>query len=104
MDMDGTGKRAITRVFTRYGGCRVYISNVVREATVMDENARIFAIIMLCGIIGIMFALICGELHTQTIMLDDFLTDSFTIRELQFLVFIGWVIFGIFLAALHVRG
>ena len=70
----------------------------------MDQNARIFAIIMLCGIIGIAFALIFEVLHTQTIMLDDFLTDTFTLRELQFLVFILWEVFGIFLAALHVRG
>lgn len=65
----------------------------------MGANERIFAIIMLCGIIGIVFAIILQVLYDQSIFVDEFITDTLTLRELQLVVFLIWEIIGIGVAA-----
>lgn len=65
----------------------------------MGANERIFAIIMLCGIIGIVFAIILQVLYDQSIFVDEFISDTLTLRELQLVVFLMWEIIGIGVAA-----
>jgi len=65
----------------------------------MGSNERVFAIIMLCGIIGIVFAIILQVLYDQSIFVDEFISDTLTLRELQLVVFLMWEIIGIGVAA-----
>lgn len=65
----------------------------------MGRNERVFAIIMLCGIIGMVFAIALQVLYDQAIFVDEFLSDTLTLRELQFVVFLMWEIVGIGVAA-----
>jgi len=65
----------------------------------MGSNERVFAIIMLCGIIGLVFAIVLQVLYDQAIFVDEFLSDTLTLRELQFVVFLIWEIIGIGISA-----
>ena len=65
----------------------------------MGTQERAFAIIMLCGIVGIVFAIILQLLYDQNIFVDEFITETLVLRELQFMVFLGWEVLGIGVAA-----
>lgn len=67
----------------------------------MGQKERAFAIIMLCGIIGIVFAIVLQLLYDQQIVIDDFVTSTLTLREIQFFVFLVWEVFGIGVAAIE---
>ena len=67
----------------------------------MGAKERAFAVIMLCSIIGILFAIILQYLYEQTIFIDDFVTDTLTLRELQLVVILVWEIVGIGVAAIE---
>lgn len=65
----------------------------------MGVSQRSFAIVMLCGIIGIIFMIILQLLYEQGIFIDEFVTDTLELRELQFVAFLVWEILGIGVAA-----
>ena len=65
----------------------------------MGTQEKAFAIIMLCGIVGIVFAIIIQLLYDQSIFVDEFISDTLVLRELQFMVFLGWEVLGIGVAA-----
>ena len=67
----------------------------------MGSKEKAFAIIMLCGIIGIIFAIILQLLYDQAILVDEYITDTNTLREFQFVVFLVWEILGIGVAAVE---
>lgn len=67
----------------------------------MGTREKAFAIIMLCGIIGIVFVIILQLLYDQSIFIDEFITDTLTLREVQFVVFLIWEILGIGVAAVE---
>ena len=68
----------------------------------MGSNERIFAILTLCGIIGVVFAIIFQLLYDQAIFIDEFITgSSITLRELQLVTIILWEVFGIVVAAIQ---
>lgn len=66
----------------------------------MGRNETVFAIITLATIIGIVFAIIFQLLYEQGIWIDEIITESFTLRELQFAAILIWEIFGIGVAAI----
>ena len=69
----------------------------------LGQNERMFSIIVLCTIIGIVIALALQLLYDQSIIIDDFLTSTITLREVQFGVVAIWGFFGIGVAALESR-
>jgi len=68
----------------------------------MGSNERVFAILMLCGIIGICFAILLQLLNEQGIIVDEFITGSVTVTlpELQLGAILLWELFGLVLAAI----
>ena len=66
----------------------------------MGSKEKVFAIIMLFGIIGIIFAIILQLLYDQAIFIDEYITSDNTLREFQFIVFLVWEIMGIGVAAI----
>jgi hypothetical protein len=66
----------------------------------MGSNEKTFAIIALCGIIGVIFAIILQILDGEGIDIVLFLTNnSLTLPQLQLIIIVLWEIFGIVLAA-----
>ncbi len=65
----------------------------------MGSNEKTFAILMLCGIVGIIFAIILQLLYDQSIIVDTFVDDTLTLRELQLGAIIIWELVGIGVAA-----
>ena len=65
----------------------------------MGRNERAFAISMLCGIIGIILAITLQLLNTAGIVIDEFISGTITIREVQAIVIIVWIIIGVAVAA-----
>lgn len=54
-----------------------------------------FAISMLCGIIGVLIAITLQLFNTSGILVDEFITGSITLREIQFGVIFIWTVIGI---------
>ena len=69
----------------------------------MGSREKAFAIIMLCGIIGIVFAIILQLLYDQAIFVDEYITDTLLLREIQFVVFLVWEVLGIGVAAVEAQ-
>jgi len=67
----------------------------------MGRNERAFAITMLCGIIGVLFAISFQILNSAGILIDEFITASLTLREVQVVVVIVWVIIGVGVSAME---
>lgn len=65
----------------------------------MGRNEKAFAISMLCGIIGIILAITLQLLNTAGIVIDEFISGTITIREVQAIVIIVWIIIGVAVAA-----
>ena len=68
---------------------------MVEEAVKVGSNERMFAVITLCGIIGVIFAIIFQLLYEQSTIIDSFVDSELTLRELQFGVILAWEILGI---------
>jgi len=66
----------------------------------MGRNERAFAITMLCGLIGVSLAIMFQILNTAEILVDEFITASLTLREVQVIIIIIWVIVGICISAI----
>jgi hypothetical protein len=72
---------------------------VVEGTVTVGSNEKVFAIFMLCGIIGILFAIIFQLLYDQGIFIDEFISGTVTLRELQFITILVWELLGIGVAA-----
>ena len=67
----------------------------------MGRNERAFAVPMLSGLIGVVFALMIQLLNEGGIFIDEFITGTIVLRELQLIVIIIWISFGVLLSALQ---
>lgn len=67
----------------------------------MGRNERAFAIPLLCGIIGVLLAIMLQILNDAEILVDEMITATLTIREVQVIVIIVWVIIGVGVSALE---
>lgn len=61
----------------------------------MGSNEKSFAIITICGIVGIIFAIMLQMLYDNGILIDVFVNEDFPLREIQLLVVLIWEVFGI---------
>ncbi len=65
----------------------------------MDKNAKAFAIIALCGIVGVVIALLLQAMYGAGILIDEYISGTLTLRELQVGVIVVWLIVGSALVA-----
>jgi len=65
----------------------------------MGRNERAFAIPMLCGIIGVILAITIQLLNDAGIIIDEFLTGTIVLREIQAVIILVWMIVGVLIAA-----
>ncbi len=56
-------------------------------------------IILVCGVLGLVNALILNNLYENGILIQEFVSGSITIETLMTLVIIVWLMVGIILAA-----
>ena len=66
----------------------------------MGKSGKTSAIILLCGLIGVAFAILLQMLNTAEILVDEFITASLTLREVQFIVIFVWFLIGIGVSAM----
>jgi hypothetical protein len=66
----------------------------------MGENERTFGILALCGVIGIILAIIFQLLYEQNIIIDSFVDTELTLRELQLAAIVVWEMIGVGLVAI----
>lgn len=67
----------------------------------MGRNERAFAISLICGLIGVLFAIITQILYIAEIIVDEFITATLTLREVQVIIIILWVLIGIGVSAIE---
>ena len=67
----------------------------------MGRNERAFAIPLLSGIIGVVFAIVTQLLYEAGIVFDELITGSVSLREIQMVIILTWVCFGVIMASLQ---
>jgi len=65
----------------------------------MGNTGRAFAVPMLCGLIGVVLAIAVQLLVNGGIVLDEFLSDTLLLREVQALIIIVWLGVGVLISA-----
>lgn len=65
----------------------------------MRQEARAFAIPMACGLVGILIAIMLQMLDSAGIIIDEYLTGTLVLREVQVFIIIIWIVIGIVFAA-----
>jgi len=71
------------------------------EVKKMGEKEKSFGIVALCGIIGIIFALILQLMNDHSILINEFLTGTITLRVVQVVVILIWQMVGVIIVALR---
>jgi hypothetical protein len=66
----------------------------------LGQNERTFGILALCGIIGIIMAILLQLLYEQSIIVDSFIDSELTLRELQLAAIVVWEMFGLGVVAI----
>jgi len=59
-----------------------------------------FAVVFICGMIGIILAFILYILNLNGVVIDEYVSESLTIEELMAIAIIIWTIIGVVIAAL----
>lgn len=67
----------------------------------MGKSGKTVAIILLCGLIGVAFAIFIQMLNNAEILVDEFITASLTLREVQLIVVVFWFVMGIGVSAIE---
>ena len=67
----------------------------------MGINEKAFAVSMICGIIGVLFAIMVQMMNTAGIIINEFITPSLTLRDFQFVIIVVWVMIGIVCAVVE---
>jgi len=58
-------------------------------------------IVIVCGILGIVSAMIVKTMYVRGHVIDEMITGTITIGDLQFVVFFAWLLIGIMIGALR---
>lgn len=67
----------------------------------MDRDLASGLIVFSCGMIGLLFAAIIQALYTRGILIDEMITGSITVPDLQSVIILVWIIVGVLLAVLR---
>ncbi len=65
----------------------------------VNREFKTSAIIGLCGMIGIFLAIIEQYLYSEGILIDELITSTLVLREIQVITIMVWQIGGLVLAA-----
>jgi len=96
LDLD---KSTSCRVISSYFQYRLGFIHVEGVDALKYVNERSFAIVTLCGIVGILLAITIQILNTSGIIVDEFITGSITLREVQAMTIIIWLLLGVGISA-----
>lgn len=66
---------------------------------IMGINERAFAITVLCGVVGVLLAITVQLLNSAGILVDEFITGTITLREVQLMIIIIWIVMGTLISA-----
>lgn len=58
-----------------------------------------FVVVMVCFIIGFCFAYMIQLLSANSIIVPDLIYNTITLRAIQFVLILGWTIFGVVMSA-----
>jgi len=61
----------------------------------LRRDARLALTIIVCALLGVTSAMIVKTMHDQGVIIDEFVTGSITLQDLQFMVFFLWLVVGI---------
>lgn len=61
----------------------------------MRDEARIFGILVLSGIVGIVFAIMEQMMYANGILINEYISGTVTLRAVQLVTILGWMIIGI---------
>ena len=67
----------------------------------MGSNERAFAIPMLCGLTGVTIAIMLQMLNDAGVIVDEFITGTIVLREVQLFVILIWLGLGVLLSAIQ---
>lgn len=67
----------------------------------MGRGVRAFAISMLCGLLGVLLAIMIQLFNSAGIIVDEFITASLTLREVQAIIIIIWLMIGVGISAIE---
>lgn len=66
----------------------------------MDKDIRSAIIVVGCGLVGIIFAVIEKTLYDKGVLIDEFITGSITLPDLMAFTIIFWLIVGVVLGVI----
>jgi len=66
----------------------------------MKDYMETFAIIFICGMMGIVLAFILYLLHINGIVIDEYVTGSITIENIMAITIIVWAMVGVMVAVI----
>ncbi len=64
----------------------------------MAKNTSAMFIVISCGIIGIVFAIIIQMMNADQLLVNELLTGTISLRVIQTVVILVWLIIGVILA------
>lgn len=64
------------------------------------KDFEALVIVLIFGVLGVICAMIIYELDARGILIDEFITSSITVTDLQAFVIIVWLIVGVLVAAI----
>lgn len=67
--------------------------------TIMGRNEKAFAIPLMCGFLGVVLAIATQLLYDAGIIIDTFVTGTITLREIQVIIIILWILVGVIIAS-----
>jgi len=67
----------------------------------LRREFRTMVIVVVCGILGVVSAMIVKTMYIRGHVIDEMITGTITIGDLQFVVFLAWLLIGIMMGALQ---
>lgn len=65
----------------------------------MDSSVRIAITTLGCGLIGVILAVLAGLMYSGGIIVDEFVSGTITLADVQAAIIIVWMLIGVVLAA-----
>lgn len=59
-----------------------------------------FAIVFICGMVGVILAFIVYGLYSEGIIVDEYITGTISITDVMSFIILAWSIIGVVLAAI----
>ena len=72
-----------------------------KEKEMSRTQRRAFAVSLLCGFLGVLIAIALQLMYAGGILVDEFITGTITLREVQFVVVFMWILIGIGVSAIE---